>query len=389
MKIGIVCSPTYGGSGVVATELGRFLALRGHQVHFISIAMPFRLDATPADNIFFHEVHSLDYPVLPGELWGISIASRVVQVVEDYKLDIVHAHYAIPHAISVWLARSVLPSCKFRMVTTLHGTDITLVGKAPSFFPITQFAIENSDAVTTVSDWLRVETIREFGITKEISVIPNFIDDEKFRRRPNCPLKEYFSPNGEQLFLHVSNFRPVKRVRDAVRVFAKVRAKVAARLIFIGDGPERDGAQALARELGVAGDVHFLGKQEKIENYFGCADFFLFPSEYESFGLAALEAMCSENIVIASNGGGLSEVIRHGEDGFLADVGDVDAMAAHALAILDDPGRMEAMARKARENAIARFHVSNVVPLYEELYERVLDCRVGGGADVSALPGSG
>lgn len=375
MKIGIVCSPTYGGSGVVATELGRSLAQRGHQVHFISIAMPFRLDASPAENIYYHEVHSLDYPVLPGELWGISIASRTVQVVEDYKLDIVHAHYAIPHAISAWLARSVMPSTKFRMVTTLHGTDITLVGKAPSFFPIARFAIENSDAVTAVSSWLREETIREFGIEKEIHVIPNFVDDQKFQRRVTCPLKEHFAPNGEKILLHVSNFRAVKRVNDVVEVFARVADKIPSRLIFIGDGPDRDAAQKLTRELGVAGMTHFLGKQERIENYFSCADVFLFPSEYESFGLAALEAMCTENIVIASNGGGLREVINHGVDGFLADVGDVDAMAAHALDILGDEARMRDMGAVARRNAIERFHVDNVVPLYENLYNRVLSGR--------------
>lgn len=372
MKIGIVCSPTYGGSGVVATELGRSLAGRGHEVHFISIAMPFRLDASPAENIYYHEVQSLDYPVLPGELWGISIASRTVQVVQDYNLDIVHAHYAIPHAISAWLARSVMPKQQFRVVTTLHGTDITLVGKAPSYFPIARFAIENSDAVTAVSNWLREETIREFGIEHDIDVIPNFVDDRKFNRRPNCPLKEYYSPNGEILFLHVSNFRPVKRVQDVVKVFARVANRFPSQLIFIGDGPDRDMAQRLARELGVGDRTHFLGKQERIENYFSCADIFLFPSEYESFGLAALEAMCSENIVIASNGGGLSEVINHGEDGFLAGVGDIDAMASHAIEILSDEKRRLEMGRLARKNAIARFHVDNVVPLYENLYRKAV-----------------
>jgi L-malate glycosyltransferase len=372
VKIGIVCSPTYGGSGVVATELGSYLASRGHEVHFISIAMPFRLNANPTENVYFHEVQSLDYPVLPGELWGISIASRTVQVVEDYNLDIVHAHYAIPHAISAWLARAVMPKARFRVVTTLHGTDITLVGKAPSFFPIARFAIENSDAVTTVSEWLRSETIREFGISKEIHVIPNFVDDEKFYRRPGCPLKDYIAPKGEKVLLHVSNFRPVKRVNDVIRVFDLVRRQMPSKLVFIGDGPERDSAQQLCRQLGISCDVHFLGKQEQIEKYFSCADLFLFPSEYESFGLAALEAMCSENVVVASNGGGLPEVINHGVDGFLAPVGDVEAMANHAIAILSNPREMERMGTVARANAISRFHISKVVPLYEKLYEQVL-----------------
>jgi N-acetyl-alpha-D-glucosaminyl L-malate synthase BshA len=373
MKIGIVCSPTYGGSGVVATELGRFLALRGHEVHFISVAMPFRLETAPLQNIMFHEVQTLDYPVLPGDLSGIAIAGRTAQVAADYGLDLIHAHYAVPHAISSWLAREVLRVRKLRVVTTLHGTDITLVGKAPSFFPIARFAIETSDAVTTVSNWLRTETEREFGLRRPIDVIPNFVDDEKFQRRPVCPIKKHYAPNGEKILLHVSNFRPVKRVQDVVAVFARVRAAVPSKLLFIGDGPERDTAARLARELGVAAHTHFLGKQEKIENFFSCADVMLFPSEYESFGLAALEAMASENVVIASNGGGLPEVIRHGIDGFLAPVGDVETMARHAIDILRDPDRAREMGRVARRHAVERFHIAKVVPRYEAVYERVLD----------------
>ena len=372
LKIGIVCSPTYGGSGVVATELGRFLAAKGHEVHFISVAMPFRLETNASSNIYFHEVQTLDYPVLPGDLAGIAIAGRTAQVVEDYQLDIIHAHYAIPHAISAWLAREATRHRGVKLVTTLHGTDITLVGRAPSVFPIARFAIEESDAVTTVSEWLRQETIREFGIKTPIHVIPNFVDDAKFYRRPPCDVKKHYAPNGEKILVHVSNFRPVKRIGDVVRVFARVRAEMSAKLLFIGDGPERDQATRLARELGVCNDVHFLGKQEKIETFFSCADVMLFPSEYESFGLAALEAMCSENVVIASNGGGLPEVINHGVDGFLAPVGDVETMARHAIDILRNPVRAAEMGRTARANAIARFHVANVVPLYERLYEEVL-----------------
>jgi N-acetyl-alpha-D-glucosaminyl L-malate synthase BshA len=374
MRIGIVCSPTYGGSGVVATELGRFLAQRGHEVHFISIAMPFRLDPQPTQNIYFHEVQSMNYPVLPGELYGISIASKTVQVAQDYSLDIVHAHYAIPHAISAWLAREVAgDGCRrFKMVTTLHGTDITLVGRAPSFYPVAKFAIERSDAVTTVSSWLRCETIREFGVRREIEVIPNFVDESTFRRRPDCPLHSYFAPNGEKLLLHASNFRPVKRLPDVIHVFAKVRAQMPAKLLLIGDGPERDNASQLARTLKVQDDIFFLGKQERIEKFFACSDLMLFPSQYESFGLAALEAMAAENVVIASRGGGLPELIEHGVDGFLADVGDVETMAALAVEILRDDTRRKEMGKRARQKTIDKYEPAAIVPMYEQLYEKVL-----------------
>ncbi len=375
MKIGILCSPTYGGSGVVATELGRFLARRGHEVHFISTAMPFRLDSSPDERIFYHEVQSISYPVLPGELYGISIASRAVQVAEDYGLDIIHAHYAIPHAISAWLAREVMKDhpLKFKVITTLHGTDITLVGRAPSFYPVVRFAIENSDAVTTVSNWLKEETIREFKITTPIEVIPNFVDEDKFRRGIIPCRRSHYAPNEEKILMHISNFRPVKRVGDVVKVFARVREKMPAKLLVIGDGPERDLAGHMARERGVMQDCHFLGKQEHIEEFLSCSDLMLFPSEYESFGLAALEAMASENVVIASRGGNLPELITHGEDGFVADIGDVEAMADIAVDILQDDDRRLAMGKRARKNAIERFHPETIVPQYERLYEQVME----------------
>lgn len=370
MRIGVLCAPTYGGSGVVATELGRFLARRGHEIHFISIAMPFRLDSEPA-NIVFHEVQSMSYPVLPGQLWGISIASRAVQVASDHNLEIMHAHYAIPHAISAWVAREVSHK-SFRVVTTLHGTDITLVGRAPSFFPITRFAIEKSDAVTTVSPWLREETLREFGVSNNIEVIPNFVDAEKFRRGvPGCR-KSYYAPNGEKILMHISNFRPVKRVADVVRVFAGVRAKLNAVLLLIGDGPDRDLAQRVARELGVHENVHFLGKQDRIEQFFSCSDLMVFPSEYESFGLAALEAMAAENAVLLSRGGALPDLVEHGVNGFLADVGDVETMVRCAVEILSDDDRRAEMGRLARQSVLERFLPDRVVPQYERLYERVL-----------------
>lgn len=368
MKIGIICSPTYGGSGVVATELGSFLAQRGHEIHFICVAMPFRLDWNSYDRIFFHEVQTLSYPVLPGDLVTIAMASKAVQVATEYGLEIVHAHYAIPHTVSAWLAREVMGEKKFRLVTTLHGTDITLVGKAPSFYPVAKFAIENSDAVTTVSQWLKTETEQEFGIQRKIEVIPNFVDGQKFRKGlPGCK-KSFFAPNGEKVLLHVSNFRPVKRIADVVNVFERVHREIPSKLLLIGDGPDRDMAEMLAKQLGISKHVHFLGKQEKIEVYFSCADLMLLPSEYESFGLAALEAMSAENVVIASNGGGLPEVIEHGIDGFLAPVGDVDKMAQYAIEILRDDARRATMGAKARENAIAKFNAQDVVAQYEKLY---------------------
>jgi N-acetyl-alpha-D-glucosaminyl L-malate synthase BshA len=372
MKIGIVCAPTYGGSGVVATELGRFLARRGHQVHVISTAMPFRLDAEPADEIFFHEVQSVNYPVLPGDLAGISIAGKTVQVAQDFGLDIVHAHYAIPHAISAWLAREASEKCRFKVVTTLHGTDITLVGRAPSFFPIARFAIENSDAVTTVSSWLREETIREFGITKEIRVVPNFVDVQKFRSDLKPCRKGHYAPNGEHILMHISNFRPVKRVLDVVRIFHRVAQEMPAKLLMVGDGPDRDAAYMLAKELQISQHVYFLGKQEHIENFLSCSDVLLFPSEYESFGLAALEAMASESVVIASNGGGLPDLIESGVDGFMAEVGDVETMARQAMEILRDPARRRRMGAAAREKAIAKFLPEQIVPIYERIYEAVV-----------------
>jgi N-acetyl-alpha-D-glucosaminyl L-malate synthase BshA len=386
MKIGIVCYPTYGGSGVVATELGRFLAQRGHEVHFISSALPFRLLSDSNADIFFHEVQSIEYPVLHGELYGITLASKIVQVVQAHKLDILHVHYAIPHAISAFLAREVLGRvCRnLRVVTTLHGTDITLVGRAPSFFPVAQYAINGSDAVTTVSEWLKEETIRHFAIQRPIDVVPNFVDVVKFRRGLVPCKRSHFAPKGEKILLHISNFRPVKRVDDVVRVFARVRAKVPAVLLMIGDGPERDKAQALARDLDCSHAVHFLGKQEAIEIFMSCADLFLFPSEYESFGLAALEAMACEIPVVASRSGGLPEVIHHGTTGYLATMGDVEEMARLALECLSDDRARAEMGRVARADVVARFLPESIVPQYEAIYDRVRS----GGAPVRPWHGT-
>lgn len=374
MRIGIVCYPTYGGSGVVATELGRFLAQRGHEVHFISSAVPFRLSHEPQDRVIFHEVQSVEYPVLPSELYTISVASKITQVVELFRLDVVHVHYAVPHTISAFLARSALgrEQHPFVVVTTLHGTDITLVGRQPSYFPIVRYAINRSDAVTTVSQWLSDMTVKEFGTTRPIDVIPNFVDETKFRRGLQPCKRATYAPFGEKILLHTSNFRPVKRVEDVVRIFARVRKEIPSVLLMIGDGPDRERAQNMARELGVLGSVHFLGKQESIEVFMSCADCFLFPSEYESFGLAALEAMSCEIPVVASATGGLPEVIKDGETGFLAPLGDVDMMAEKALRVLRDDALAQRIGKAARSVVHEKYLPGAIVPMYEEVYENAL-----------------
>ncbi len=374
MIIGIVCYPTYGGSGVVATELGRFLSQRGHEVHFISSSMPFRLQHSPENNITFHEVTSLEYDVLTGNLYGISLASKIIQVVRDFKLDIVHAHYAVPHAISAIMARSAMGKGEppFKVVTTLHGTDITLTGKAPSFFPIVNYAMNESDAITSVSEWLKKETIQTFNLERPIHVIPNFVDVQQFRRGLSHCKRSYLAPNNESILLHISNFRPVKRIHDVINVFNLVQKEHSSVLVMVGDGPEKDAAIEQVRRLGLRDKVKFVGKQDDIEYYMSCADAFLFPSEYESFGLAALEAMSCELPVIASNGGGLREVMIHGETGFLADVGDVEQMARHTLDVIRNPDLGRKIGKQAREYVLSHYLPEQVIPQYEALYESVL-----------------
>lgn len=374
MKIGIVCYPTYGGSGVVATELGRFLSQRGHEVHFISSSMPFRLQHSPENNIVFHEVTSLEYDVLTGNLYGISLASKIIQVARDYKLDIVHAHYAVPHAISAIMARSAMgdSASSFKVVTTLHGTDITLTGKAPSFYPIVNYAMNQSDAITSVSQWLKEETLREFELTKPIQVIPNFVDVQQFRRGLTFCKRSYLAPNNERILLHISNFRPVKRIQDVIHVFNLVQKQQPSVLVMVGDGPEKDAANELVRSLGLRDKVKFVGKQDDIEYYMSCADAFLFPSEYESFGLAALEAMSCELPVISSNGGGLGEVMKNGETGFLSNVGDVEQMAAHALQVLQNPELGRKIGQQARAAVLSKYLPELIIPQYEALYKAVL-----------------
>lgn len=371
MKIGISCYPTYGGSGVIATELGRALAERDHQVHFVSYAMPFRFDRFHP-NLFFHEVEVPSYPLFEYPPYSLALATVMAETALHQGLDVLHCHYALPHATSAYLAKQMLDG-KLQVVTTLHGTDITLVGNDPSFLPITKFSIEKSDAVTAVSDYLREQTVKTFGVTNPIDVVPNFVDLTEFtRQRPDKACAKAMKPHDEKLLMHVSNFRPVKRLGDVIEVFARVRAKMPARLILVGDGPDRPATEAKCRELGVAEDVCFLGKQMQLPALLSCADLFLLPSDSESFGLAALEAMACEVPVVGSRAGGMPEVVEHEVSGLLAPVGDVETMAAGALRILNDANLHDSMARAARKRAETLYEPNAVVDQYEAIYRRVM-----------------
>ncbi|MBP6772972.1 MAG: N-acetyl-alpha-D-glucosaminyl L-malate synthase BshA [Gemmatimonadaceae bacterium] len=374
MKIGITCYPTYGGSGAVATELGIALAARGHEVHFITYQQPFRLPNF-LPRIWFHEVDVGRYPLFEYPPYDLALAVRMHEVVRDHQLDVLHCHYAIPHATSAWIAREMLRegAGDVRVVTTLHGTDITIVGQERSFFTITRFSIEKSDAVTAVSDYLRDETYRAFGcVGCDVQVIHNFIDPQLFdRARHVFPLPTEVV-GGRKVLMHISNFRPVKRVRDVVGVFARVNAAVPSMLVMVGDGPERVEAEAEARELGVAEHVLFLGKIDAIAPLLAGAHLFLLTSDKESFGLSALEALASGVPVIGANAGGLPEVVTEGVTGFLHPVGDVDAMAASGIALLSDPDAWQRMSDAAAADARRRFSQDAVVAQYEALYEQTI-----------------
>lgn len=372
MKIGITCYPTYGGSGAVATELGLALAERGHEVHFITYAYPFRLRGY-AERVFFHEVETSfgHYPLFDHYPYTLALASKQYEVSLEQELDILHVHYAIPHATTAYLAREMLKGSRdIKVITTLHGTDITLVGQEISFFGITRFSIEQSDAVTTVSQYLKEETIRAFGIQKQIEVIPNFVCQGEYKLGPS-PRRDGLAPPSHRLITHASNFREVKRVRDVVRVFSRIRKAIPATLLMIGDGPERGDAEREARELGVEGDVRFVGRLDTVADLLQATDLFLLPSQTESFGLAALEAMACGAPVVASRIGGLPEVITDGVDGILEPPGSVEAMARRAVDLLRDPVRYEAMATAAARRADA-FAAARVVPMYEDVYQRTL-----------------
>lgn len=370
MRIGITCYPTYGGSGIVATELGIELAARGHEIHFITYANPIRLKEI-GGRVVYHEVEVTTYPLFDYPPYTLALASRMAEVADTHQLDVLHVHYAIPHAVSGFLAQQMLaPTRHVPVVTTLHGTDVTLVGQDPSYLPITRFSIERSDGVTIISEALKRQTIEVFQTKRDIDVIPNFVDTDIYR--PDCcqDLREPFAQEGEILFAHLSNFRPVKRILDCIRVLAMVNETRPARLIMIGDGPDRAPAEALARELGVAERCSFVGKQLEVAPYLSSADLLLLPSQTEGFGLAALEAMACGTPAIASNAGGLPEVITDHLDGRLIDVGNIDAMAHAALEIV--ASQLDTMSRNARATAENRFSAKRIIPQYEALYQRVL-----------------
>jgi L-malate glycosyltransferase len=372
VNIGVVCYPTFGGSGVVATELGIAMAARGHKVHFITYKRPIRLSHFH-DNLFFHEVSSFEYPLFEYPPYDTVLASKLVDVVLHEKLDILHVHYAIPHANVAYLTKKILESKGITLptITTLHGTDITLVGHDQSFAPVVEFCINKSDGVTAVSNQLKQQTLEYFDITTEIRVIHNFIDFKRFRKVDKDHFRKAIAPDGERILVHTSNFRKVKRVEDVIHVFKRISDEVPAKLLLIGDGPERLHLEELCRELNTCQHTRFLGKQDAIEELLAIADLFILPSENESFGLAALEAMACEVPVISTNTGGLPEVNIHGETGFLSDIGDVDDMANNALRLLND----QHLLSKFRKNALARaqeFDVAKIVPEYEAYYEEVL-----------------
>lgn len=375
MRIGIVCYPTFGGSGVLATELGKALADEGHQVHFITYQQPVRLNVFNA-NIFYHEVRVPTYPLFDYPPYEVALASTMVDVIVNHDLDLLHVHYAIPHASAAYLAKQIVKQKNGRnvpVITTLHGTDITLVGKDKTYEPVVTFSINESDAITAVSQNLKEETYKYFAIQKEIEVIHNFVDVTRFNKKPIDAFRKVIAPNGEKILIHASNFRKVKRVEDVVKIFAAVRREMPAKLLMVGDGPERPAAEELARVMGVDEDVRFLGKQEQMEDILAVSDIFILPSEYESFGLAALEAMAARAVVISTNAGGLSEINIQNETGFMADVGDVQSMSRFTIELLRDEERLETMKEKAYAQA-CRFDIRNIIPVYEQLYSRF--CRM-------------
>ncbi len=373
MKIGITCYPTYGGSGVIATELGKELANRGHQVHIISYAIPFRFSHF-INNLVFHEVEQSNYPLFEFPLYSLALASKMVEVAEFEKLDLLHVHYAIPHATSAYLAKQMLmDKTDIKIITTLHGTDITLVGLEPSFLPLVKFSIEKSDGVTAVSRFLKEKTITNYSCEKDIAVIPNFVDTKLFKKDNNNSFRDKIATKGEKLLVHTSNFRPVKRVPDTIRIFEKVREEIPSKLLLIGDGPDRSECERLCRQLGLCDDVKFLGKQEGLVEILSASDIFLIPSQSESFGLAALEAMSCGLPVISSSVGGLPELIRHNESGFIAEIGDIDRMGKYAIDLLTNEKKYKMFSENSRAIAVEKYSTDIVVPLYENYYEQILN----------------
>ena len=373
MNIGIVCYPTFGGSGVLATELGMALADKDHNVHFITYRQPVRLTGFRA-NMFYHEVRVPTYPLFDYPPYESALASTLVDVVKNNKLDLLHVHYAIPHASSAYMAKQILQKENkyVPVITTLHGTDITLVGRDKTYAPVVAFSINQSDAITAVSENLKEETYRTFKIEKDIEVIYNFVDVQRFSKKPIDAFRKVIAPNNERIVLHASNFRKIKRIGDVIHIFKKLNDVIPSKLLLVGDGPERPMAEALCRELNLCDEIRFVGKQQDMEEIFAIADLFLLPSEYESFGLSALEAMAGGAPVVSTNVGGLPEIITPGENGFMANIGDTSQMAQYAIDILKDENtfkRFKANARKQAEN----FDITRIVPQYEHLYERLYE----------------
>jgi N-acetyl-alpha-D-glucosaminyl L-malate synthase BshA len=372
MRIGIVCYPTFGGSGVLATELGKALAQKGHMVHFITYQQPVRLNGF-IPNIFYHEVQVPTYPLFDYPPYETALASAMVDVIKNNDLDLLHVHYAIPHASAAYMAKRILEKegKHIPVITTLHGTDITLVGRDKTYAPVVAFSINQSDGITAVSENLRDETNKIFTIEKEIEVIYNFVDVARFTRKPIDAFRKVIAPNGERILLHASNFRKIKRVQDVVKIFHEVHKQLPSKLLFVGDGPERQMAEELSRSLDVVDDVRFVGKQEQMEDILAIADLFLLTSDYESFGLAALEAMAAGVPVVSTNAGGLKEIMLQGETGYMADIGDIEAMSKFALKILQNDEILQTFKTNAAEHA-KKYDISNIIPIYEKLYERFL-----------------
>jgi N-acetyl-alpha-D-glucosaminyl L-malate synthase BshA len=372
MKIGIVCYPTFGGSGVLATELGKALAQKGHQVHFITYQQPVRLNSF-IPNIFYHEVQVPTYPLFDYPPYETALSSTLVDVIKNNHLQLLHVHYAIPHASAAYMAKKILEQegIHIPVITTLHGTDITLVGRDKTYAPVVAFSINQSDAITAVSHNLRDETFNTFRIEKPIEVIHNFVDVQRFTRKPIDAFKKLIAPDGERVLLHASNFRKIKRVEDVVQIFFEVNKQIPSKLLFVGDGPERGHAEELSRRLGICDEVRFVGKQEQMEDILAIADLFLLTSEYESFGLAALEAMAAGIPVISTNAGGLPEIMIQGVTGYMGNVGDVHTMSRQAIDVIQDDERLDQFKKNAAQHAKA-FDIHNIVPLYERLYDEVL-----------------
>jgi N-acetyl-alpha-D-glucosaminyl L-malate synthase BshA len=376
MKIGIVCYPTFGGSGVLATELGKALADKGHEIHFITYQQPVRLNGFH-ENIFYHEVRVPTYPLFDFPPYELALASTMVDVILNHDLDLIHAHYAIPHASAAYTAKQIVKQKTGRLVpviTTLHGTDITLVGRDKTYEPVVTFSINESDAITAVSENLKQETLKHFEIRKEIEVIHNFVDLKRFNKKPLTAFKKVISAHDEKIVVHASNFRKLKRIDDVMEIFKNIHAATPSKLLMVGDGPERPMAEDLARQYGIESDVRFLGKQEQMEDILAVSDLFLLPSEYESFGLVALEAMASSVAVISSNAGGLAEINIDGKTGYTANVGDVATMSASAIELLTDDAKLKAFKHNALERA-KLFDIHHIIPMYENLYRRF--CRTG------------